>query len=131
MAPLAREPGDDPITDWDAIRVKHCIPEAGTELVPEDSYILECGFERLHGVDFRKELLCRAGSDGTDETQDRTAQGAGDGRRHRHAEPAPRYATENLSGGCAPVRGGRAIAYLRFDRALGPMRAGDATIELT
>ncbi len=31
-----------------------CIPETGIELIPDDSYILECGFERLHGVDFRK-----------------------------------------------------------------------------
>ena len=46
------EGGDDG-TDWDAIRVAHVIPETGIELTP-DTYILEAGFERLHGVDFRK-----------------------------------------------------------------------------
>ena len=40
--------------DWDAIRVQHCIPEAETELIADQSYILESGFERLNGVDFRK-----------------------------------------------------------------------------
>ena len=44
--------GDDG-SDWDAIRVEHLIPETGIELTPE-TYILEAGFERLHGVDFRK-----------------------------------------------------------------------------
>ncbi|MFP5296731.1 MAG: YgfZ/GcvT domain-containing protein, partial [Alphaproteobacteria bacterium] len=40
-------------TDWDALRVEHVIPETGIELTPE-TYILEAGFERLNGVDFRK-----------------------------------------------------------------------------
>lgn len=30
------------------------IPQDGTDLRPEDSYILEMGFERLNGVDFKK-----------------------------------------------------------------------------
>ena len=46
------EAGDDG-SDWDAIRVAHCIPQTGIELTP-DTFILEAGFERLHGVDFRK-----------------------------------------------------------------------------
>ena len=44
--------GDDG-SDFDAIRVAHCIPETGIELT-SDTFILEAGFERLHGVDFRK-----------------------------------------------------------------------------
>ena len=44
--------GDDG-SDFEAIRVAHCIPETGIELTQE-SYILEAGFERLGGVDFRK-----------------------------------------------------------------------------
>ncbi len=35
------------------MRVDYVIPEYGSELT-EDSYILEMGFERLHGVDFKK-----------------------------------------------------------------------------
>lgn len=46
--------GAPPLIDWDAIRVDHLIPESGIELCPDDTYILEAGFERLHGVDFRK-----------------------------------------------------------------------------
>jgi len=41
------------MTDWDNIRVAHLIPETGIELTP-DTYILEAGFERLNGVDFKK-----------------------------------------------------------------------------
>ncbi len=47
------EDGDDG-SDWDAIRVRHVIPESGVELVPNETFILEAGFDRLHGVDFRK-----------------------------------------------------------------------------
>ena len=47
MAPL------DPAA-IDAARVALEVPEAGVELRPDDSYILEMGFERLNGVDFRK-----------------------------------------------------------------------------
>ena len=46
------EAGDDG-TDFEAIRVAHCIPETGIELTP-DTFILEVGFGRLNGVDFRK-----------------------------------------------------------------------------
>ena len=41
------------LEDWDARRVAALVPEYGSELGP-DSYILEMGFERLNGVDFKK-----------------------------------------------------------------------------
>ncbi len=44
----------DPSVDWTAIRVEHCIPETLIELIPERTFILDAGFERLHGVDFQK-----------------------------------------------------------------------------
>ncbi len=44
--------GDDNV-DWDTLRVAAVVPESGVELTP-DSFILEMGFERLNGVDFRK-----------------------------------------------------------------------------
>ena len=47
--------------DWDALRVAHLVPEAGRELIPDDSYILEMGFERLHGVDFLATPLANVG----------------------------------------------------------------------
>ena len=40
--------------DWDALRVEHMIPETGIELIPDETFILEAGFEALNGVDFRK-----------------------------------------------------------------------------
>ena len=43
---------DQPI-NWTKLRVDYVIPEYGSELT-EESYILEMGFERLHGVDFKK-----------------------------------------------------------------------------
>ena len=39
--------------DWNALRVAACVPQSGVELTP-DTFILEAGFERLGGVDFRK-----------------------------------------------------------------------------
>ena len=53
----AQDAGAQPRIDWDAIRVAHCIPESGIELMPGESYILECGFERLNGVDFHKDAM--------------------------------------------------------------------------
>ncbi|MDH5798985.1 MAG: folate-binding protein, partial [Paracoccaceae bacterium] len=51
---ITPDDGDEPLIDWDEIRVDRCIPETGIELTPDDTYILEAGFERLSGVDFRK-----------------------------------------------------------------------------
>ena len=62
--PASGRPGNAlPGIDWDAIRVAHCIPESGIELIPDDSYLLESGFERLNGVDFRKG--CYVGQENT------------------------------------------------------------------
>lgn len=41
------------VVDWAKLRIDYLIPEYGSELTGE-SYILEMGFERLHGVDFKK-----------------------------------------------------------------------------
>ncbi|MDD8021664.1 MAG: folate-binding protein [Paracoccaceae bacterium] len=123
------ESGDDG-TDWDAIRVAHCIPETGIELTPE-TYILEAGFERLHGVDFRKG--CYVGQEVT--------------ARMKHKTELRKGLTTVAITGAAPVgteitaegrvvgtlftqSGGRAIAHLRLDRATGPMQAGSAQMTL-
>ena len=36
------------------LRVKYCIPENGKELRINETYILEAGFERINGLDFKK-----------------------------------------------------------------------------
>ncbi|MDO9526001.1 MAG: folate-binding protein [Gemmobacter sp.] len=124
-------PGTAPTIDWDAIRVAHCIPETGIELIPNDSYLLEAGFERLHGVDFRKG--CYVGQEVTARMKHKTELKKG-------------LALVDISG-TAPVgteiladgktagtlftqSNGRAIAWLRFDRAAGDMTAGDAQLRL-
>lgn len=120
-------PDDD--TDWQALHVTHCIPQTGTELLPNDSYILECGFERLHGVDFRKG--CYVGQEVTARMQHKTELKKGLARVSLSA-PVP-YGTPILSGekeaGQVLSQSGRdAIAYLRFDRAAPIMQAGAAEL---
>ncbi|NVK16734.1 MAG: folate-binding protein YgfZ [Rhodobacteraceae bacterium] len=121
------EGGDDG-SDWDAIRVAHCIPETGIELGP-DSYILEAGFEALKGVDFRKG--CYVGQEVTARMKHKTELRKG--FRTVEVEGAAPVGTEITAGG-KPVgtlytqSGGKGIAYLRFDRAKGGMQAGDARV---
>ncbi|WP_121062726.1 YgfZ/GcvT domain-containing protein [Chachezhania antarctica] len=119
--------GDDG-TDWDAIRVAHCIPEAGTELTP-DSYILEAGFEALHGVDFRKG--CYVGQEVTARMKHKTElkKGLAVVEITGEADPGTEIQTDGRPAGVLHTRSGdRAIAYLRFDRAGGDMAAGDARV---
>lgn len=123
--------GSAPAIDWDAIRVAHVIPESGIELTPE-TYLLEAGFERLHGVDFRKG--CYVGQEVT--------------ARMKHKTDLRKGLVRVVIDGTAPVgteivttdgkpagtlftqSGGRAIAHLRLDRAEGEMRAAEAIVRL-
>ena len=124
-------PGAPPAIDWDAIRVEHLIPESGVELVPDDSYILEHGFERLHGVDFRKG--CYVGQEVTARMKHKTELRKGLARV-AIAGSAPVGAEIQADGKPVGVlftqSGGQAIAYLRLDRAQGPLVAGTATLRL-
>lgn len=122
--------GGDDGSDWDAIRVAHCIPETGIELT-SDTFILEAGFERLHGVDFRKG--CYVGQEVTARMKHKTELRKGlrlveiDGDA-----PAgtPIMAGEKEAGTLFTSSGGQAIAHLRFDRAKGEMTAGAARLRL-
>lgn len=115
-------------TDWDALRVAHVIPETGIELTP-DTYILEAGFERLNGIDFRKG--CYVG-------QEIAA-------RMKHKTELKKGLVQVSINGVAPVgtditangkpagtlytqSGQHALAHLRFDRATGDLQAGAATL---
>ncbi len=120
--------GDDG-TDWDALRVAHCIPETGKELIADETFILEAGFERLNGVDFRKG--CYVGQEVT-------------ARMHHKTELRKGFATVAVKGAASPGAaimagekpagqlftraGDQAIAYLRFDRCTGPLQAGSAEV---
>lgn len=114
--------------DWDQIRVAHCIPESGVELIANDSYLLECGFERLHGVDFRKG--CYVGQEVTARMKHKTELKKG--LVTLAIEGAAPVGTPILSGDreagtLFTQSGGRAIAYLRFDR-MTDMTAGEARL---
>ncbi len=115
--------------DWDGLRVEHLIPEAGIELVPDDSYILEFGFERLQGVDFRKG--CYVGQEVTARMKHKTELKKGLKRvRIDRAVPVGTEITADgkPAGQVYTQSGGRALAWLRFDRAEGQMQAGNATL---
>ncbi|WP_353472756.1 folate-binding protein [Salipiger sp. H15] len=120
------QPGDT--ADWDALRVAACVPESGVELTP-DTFILEAGFERLHGVDFRKG--CYVGQEVTARMKHKTElrKGLVTVEVAGEAPVGTEVVTgEKPAGTLYTQAGGRGIAYLRFDRAEGEMTAGSATL---
>jgi folate-binding protein YgfZ len=121
--------GTPPAIDWDGIRVRHLIPEGGIELIPDDSYILEHGFERLHGVDFRKG--CYVGQEVTARMKHKTELRKGLVRLAITGD-AP-VGTEILSDGkpagtLFTQSGGWALCWLRLDKAAGQLTAGSAAL---
>ncbi len=122
----------DPVTiDWDALRVAVCVPETGIELIPNETFILEAGFERLKGVDFRKG--CYVGQEVTARMKHKTELRKGlalvsvDGV----APVGSEIEAEGRPVGTLYTRsGGHGIAYLRFDRATGDMVANGAEVRL-
>ena len=117
-------------TDFDAIRVAHCIPQSLIELIPNETFILEAGFERLHGVDFRKG--CYVGQEVTARMKHKTELRKGlvtlgiDG-----AAPVgtPILMPDGREAGTLFTQsGGRAIAQMRFDRMTEGLVADKARI---
>ncbi|MFN0113852.1 MAG: YgfZ/GcvT domain-containing protein [Paracoccaceae bacterium] len=126
---LTGKEGGPAAVDWDAIRVAHCIPETGVELIPDESYILECGFERLGGVDFRKG--CYVGQEVTARMKHKTGLRKGlITVRVEGAAPVgtPIEAAGKPAGVLYTQAEGRGIAYLRFDRAGEGLAAGPARV---
>ena len=118
--------GDE--TDWDALRVAHMVPSMGRELGPE-SYILEMGFDRLNGVDFRKG--CYVGQEVTARMKHKTdlRKGLARVRIEGTATEGADITADGKPVGTLHTRAGdEGLAYLRFDRAGGEMAAGDAKI---
>ncbi len=116
--------------DWDALRVAACIPESGVELTP-DSYILEMGFERLNGVDFRKG--CYVGQEVTARMKHKTELKKGLAMVEIDGEAAPGTAITadgKPAGTLFTQAGGAALAFLRFERATGEMDAGGARVKV-
>lgn len=116
-------------TDWNALRVEHVVPETGSELIVDDSYILEFGFDRLNGVDFRKG--CFVGQEIVARMKHKTTLRKALVRVGIDGE-AP-LGTPITSGGKEAGRlctqsGEAALAYLRLDRAKGDMVAENARL---
>ena len=123
--------GPDQSVDWDAIRVRHLIPESGVELVSGESYLLETGFDRLHGVDFRKG--CYVGQEVTARMKHKTELRKGLVRvQVSTLVPVGTaiLADGKEAGTLWTQSGGFGIAYLRFDRSQTTLMAGPATITL-
>ncbi len=117
--------------DWTALRVSEAVPQSGVELVPNGSYILELGFERLNGVDFRKG--CYVGQEVTARMKHKTELAKGLAKVA--VDGAADVGTEITAAG-KPVgtlytqTGGLGLAYLRFNRVTEGMMAGAAGIAL-
>lgn len=120
--------GDDG-TDFDAIRVEHVIPETLVELIPNETFILEAGFERLHGVDFRKG--CYVGQEVTARMKHKTdlRKGLTRLRIEGAAPPGTPITVDGKEVGTLFTQaGGHALAHVRFDRVAPGMTAGEARL---
>lgn len=118
----------DPV-DWTALQVRLGVPEAGVDLIPDDSYILESGFEALHGVNFKKG--CYVGQEVTARMKHKTELRKG--LVPVHVQGVAPIGTPILAGGrevgtLYSQAGGMGLARLRFDLAEGEMQAGAARV---
>ncbi|MGR3540462.1 MAG: CAF17-like 4Fe-4S cluster assembly/insertion protein YgfZ [Hasllibacter sp.] len=123
----AEGPGELP----DEVRVAHLIPAYGAELVPNESYVLEQGFERLEGVDFRKG--CYVGQEIVARMKHKTELRKGLARLALGAPAAPGDAVTDArgreAGRITTVAGRRALAMLRYDRDGPTVNGAPATRE--
>jgi tRNA-modifying protein YgfZ len=116
--------------DWDEIRVEHVIPETGIELIANETYILEAGFERLSGVDFKKG--CYVGQEVTARMKHKTQlrKGLAQVSLKGVATPGTEITLDGKAlGRLHTVAGDKAIAYLRFDRAAEGMVADGIAVK--
>jgi tRNA-modifying protein YgfZ len=122
-------PQEPEAINWDAIRIANVIPESGIELQPDETYILEAGFEHLNGVDFRKG--CYVGQEVTARMKHKTELRKGLARVVMEGwAPVGSEITadEKTVGRLFTQSGGYGIAHLRFDQANGLMQAGNARL---
>lgn len=123
-------PQTDDQTDWTALRIALGVPASRHEL-DADSYILEMGFERLHGVDFKKG--CYVGQEVTARMKHKTELRKG---LARVMADAPLAEGAEITAGGKPVgkllsaSGNTALAYLRFDRAESGAEADGQTLTI-
>lgn len=121
----AAEPGD-----YDAHRLALGVPASGRDLAPNDSYILEAGFERLQGVDFRKG--CYVGQEIVARMKHKTELRKGLARVRVEGAAPEGAPIANAEGKPAGVlrshKDGIGLADLRFDRAEGPLTTPEGAV---
>ncbi len=115
--------------NWVDIKVKHCIPETGVELLPNQTYILEAGFERLNGVDFKKG--CYVGQEIIARMKHKADLRKG--LKTVKIEGSVEIGTKIIChdkevGTLYSQSNGLGIAFLRFDRVDKIMKAGSANV---
>ena len=118
--------------DWDALRIAARVPETGAELVSGDSFILELGFERLRGVDFRKG--CYVGQEVTARMHHKTTLR----KRLVRVDVAasvpvgtPVLMADGREAGVLYTQsGGKGLALMRLDRAEGPLTADGVAVSV-
>ena len=89
--------GEKPFEAWDEKRIRLCIPDGSRDMVPEQSTLLECHIDKLHGVSFEKG--CYVGQELTARMHHR-----GLAKKHIHAiegENLPAPGTDIEVGGTA------------------------------
>jgi hypothetical protein len=114
--------------DWEKLRIENLIPEFGKEL-SSDSYILEYGFEKLNGVDFKKG--CYVGQEVTARMKHKSTLKKGL-TKIKTTESVPYntaiYANNKIVGKVYSSTKSQALAYLRFEFASKKMMAGEIEI---
>ena len=117
--------------DWKNLRIENLIPEFGKEL-SSDSYILEYGFEKLNGVDFKKG--CYVGQEVTARMKHKSTLRKGlTIVETKGSVPfdTPIYSNDKIVGKVFSSTSNRALAYLRFELATKKMMAGEVEITYT
>ena len=125
----AYEKQNDEKVNWNALRVKHCVPETGIELTQEKTFILEAGFERLNGVSFKKG--CFVGQEVISRMKRKTNLRKGLTRviQDKQVEIGTKIFNQNKPVGTLfSQHENLGIAHLNFDRANGELDASGAII---
>lgn len=118
--------------DYDLHRLQLSIPESETDLIPNDTYILEAGFERMNGVDFKKG--CYVGQEIVARMKHKTELRKGYRKVTLSKAVAPGEAITTPDGKPAGTlysnRDGIGLALLRLDRANAAdvLHAAEATV---
>lgn len=113
---------------YDALRISLAVPDSGVDLVPDKSFLLECGFEELNGVDFEKG--CYVGQEVTARMKHRSLVRrrllpvAFDGPPPEPGAPVTRGDIE--AGEIRSVADGMGLALLKLDHALAAIDSGEA-----